>query len=142
MICAWRTIASRRTCVARRAASVMGSKWQSDAVGAPVVTLFTKEDCSLCDDAVAVLREFRAQCSLEAVDINDAEHEEWHGRYWMDIPVLHMNGEFWAKHRISADEVVAALADATRGEFVARKGEPNGRSALRRSRLRDDDVPA
>ena len=136
-------VASTRSWGARRALSVTGTKWRSDAEDAPVVTLFTKKDCSLCDDVVAVLRKYRRHYphSLEAVDITDKEHGELHGRYWMDIPVLQMDGEFWAKHRISADEVVAALVDATNGEFVARKGEPDGRSALRR-RLRDEDVHA
>ena len=28
-------------------------------------------------------------------------------RYWCDIPVFHINGAFWAKHRLTAEDVEA-----------------------------------
>ena len=40
--------------------------------------------------------------TLEAVDITDAEHAQWWDRYKYDIPVLHVNQAYWAKHRRAA----------------------------------------
>jgi hypothetical protein len=46
-------------------------------------------------------------------------------RYKYDIPVLHVNGLYMAKHRITAKEAVTALAASAAGTFVPPQGEPN-----------------
>jgi hypothetical protein len=40
-----------------------------------------------------------------------------------DIPVVHLNGRYWAKHRLSD----AALRTALRDGAVESKGEPDAR---------------
>ena len=106
----------------------------------PVVTLFTKEGCSLCDDVIAVLataRQAGHDHTLEALDITDVGHERWYSLYQYDIPVLHVgrvpgNSVYWAKHRLTAEEAAAGLVEAAaavkgaRNGFVARTGEPRG----------------
>ena len=80
----------------------------------PKVTLFTKAGCTLCDVAKDVLKttaEDRPH-TLEAVDITDPEHAEWWDKYKYDIPVLHVEGKYWAKHRITVQEALDALAAA------------------------------
>jgi hypothetical protein len=33
--------------------------------------------------------------------------------------------QYWTKHRLTSDEAVAALDEATRGEWKERRGQPN-----------------
>ncbi len=42
-----------------------------------------------------------------------------------DIPVLHVNGIYWAKHRLSAEDATAGIEEARVGPFAARRGEPD-----------------
>jgi thiol-disulfide isomerase/thioredoxin len=93
----------------------------------PVIKLFTKEGCTLCDKVKDVLLEIVNEYphSLLQVDITDHEHTEWFARYKYDIPVLHMNDIYWTKHRLSKDDAVSALLEARQAVFSMRKGEPN-----------------
>ncbi|KAJ1624071.1 hypothetical protein T492DRAFT_1050037 [Pavlovales sp. CCMP2436] len=104
--------------------------WTSPVAGSRLM-LFTKEGCTLCDKAVDVLEAQREAWphSLDAVDIEAPGNEEFLLRYCYDIPVLHVDGRYWAKHRITASEAVAALTDAAAGKFEARRGEPDARKA-------------
>ena len=107
---------------------VSGPIYDAESPRSPKVTLFTKAGCTLCDEATAVLRGVlpRQPHSLTAVDIS--EHLEWSERYWMDIPVLHVNGEYWTKHCVSHDDAVATLGEAARDSFILpRHGEPDAR---------------
>ena len=90
-----------------------------------VVRMFTKDGCSLCDDVVAVLEHAHRDLdfAFETVDIADTRNEEWCHRYKFDIPVVHLNGRYWAKHRLSD----AALRTAVRDGAVESKGEPDAR---------------
>ncbi len=36
-----------------------------------------------------------------------------------------MNGIYWAKHRLTTDEAIAAIGEANRGDFTVRPGEPD-----------------
>jgi hypothetical protein len=60
---------------------------------APMVRLFTKEGCTLCDKVKDVLLELRPiqPHSLEQIDITDPNHEMWYEKYKYDIPVLHVS---------------------------------------------------
>jgi hypothetical protein len=89
----------------------------------PLVRLFTGSGCSLCDDAKDVLQSARVPHRLELVDIGaDATYRR---RYKWDIPVLHIDGRYFAKHRIDREGVERALLEATQGSFEAREGEPD-----------------
>ena len=70
--------------------------------------------------------------SLNAVDITDAEHESWFSKYKYDIPILHINGQYWTKHRLDEDEARDALQLAIQGDFVPRDGEPDAGEMERR----------
>ena len=93
----------------------------------PTVELFTKEGCTLCDDAKAVLDSLRADAphSLIAVDITDADKTELWDRYKYDIPVLAIDGVYWTKHRVTEGDARAAIDEATAGSFRERPGEPD-----------------
>mmetsp|Transcript_13579 Transcript_13579/g.42873 ORF Transcript_13579/g.42873 Transcript_13579/m.42873 type:complete len:158 (-) Transcript_13579:114-587(-) len=118
--------------------SVSGVAWEVDD-SRPRVQLYTKAGCTLCDEAKSILAACRdtSPHSLELVDITDADKVEWWHRYKYDIPVLHVDGAYWAKHRITLDQVRAALQTAAqlrdRDEpFPASRGQPDA-SRLERS---------
>mmetsp|Transcript_28003 Transcript_28003/g.45085 ORF Transcript_28003/g.45085 Transcript_28003/m.45085 type:complete len:159 (+) Transcript_28003:50-526(+) len=97
-------------------ASVSGTVWKGPP-DSPVITLFTKEDCSLCDkvkDTLAALKDEYPH-TLAAVDITDEEHQNWYNKYKFDIPVLHIEGKYFAKHRLTEEEAMKGLEEANTG---------------------------
>lgn len=77
--------ALRRPRAAPRVArfSVSGAVWEARGASAPVVELYTKEGCTLCDEAKAVLASCRddADHALTAVDITDPDKKRWLAKY-------------------------------------------------------------
>lgn len=65
----------------------------------PVLTLYTKHPCPLCDVAKEELRELLPRVQLVEVDIEMPGNEAWHRCYRHDIPVFHFNGQFLMKHK-------------------------------------------
>ncbi|XP_077557593.1 glutaredoxin-like protein C5orf63 homolog [Haemaphysalis longicornis] len=65
----------------------------------PVLTLYTKHPCPLCDVAKEELRELLPRVQLVEVDIEMPGNEAWHRCYRHDIPVFHLNGQFLMKHK-------------------------------------------
>lgn len=122
-------LASKMRVLSRRWASVTGTVYQDENNDstAPVVTLFTKEGCTLCDKVKDVLSELRDEHphSLQQQDITDADAKDWFRRYKYDIPVLHLDGEYWVKHRLTREEAVEGLTARREGRFVSPNGEPN-----------------
>ena len=78
----------------------------------PLLTFFTKDECSLCDDALEVLEPHRDKFDLEFVDITEEGNEEWFDKYRYDIPVIHLNGQPLMKHRVFEQAFLEALANA------------------------------
>jgi len=74
--------------------------------------------------------------SLEAIDITDEEHGMWFSKYKYDIPVLHINNQYWIKHRLEEDEARGGLQQAMEGDFVAKDGEPDAGEMERRQAQR------
>jgi hypothetical protein len=91
--------------------------------------------CTLCDKAKDVLIQVQKNHphSLRQVDITDPEHQEWWDRYKYDIPVLHLNGVYWTKHRLNVDEAKWALKQAKEsGTFSGQPGQPNAAAMERK----------
>lgn len=93
----------------------------------PTVKLFTKAGCTLCDVAKGVLSTAATEQphTLESVDITDPEHAAWWDKYKYDIPVLHVDGKYWAKHRITPEAALEALTAASVQQFEEQRGEPD-----------------
>jgi thiol-disulfide isomerase/thioredoxin len=125
-------------------ASVTGTVYTVPDEGAPVVSLFTKEGCTLCDKVKDILISVRDDhdCphSLEAVDITDADKTDIYEKYKYDIPVLHVNGQYWTKHRITAEEALQGINMAKEGTFNSPSGEPDAGALERKQteRLKKD----
>lgn len=104
----------------------------------PAVQLYTKEGCTLCDkakDVLVLLREEQPH-SLEAIDITDPDKTEFFDKYKWDIPVLHINGLYWTKHKLTAEEAEGALKEARDGNFVAQRGEPDAAAMEKKTAAR------
>ncbi|ELU01325.1 hypothetical protein CAPTEDRAFT_228559 [Capitella teleta] len=69
--------------------------------GKPVLTLYTKDVCSLCEDAKEVLEPFMHRFNFEQVDIEAPSNKEWWEKYKFEIPVFHLNGKFLMKHKVN-----------------------------------------
>ncbi|XP_016118518.1 glutaredoxin-like protein C5orf63 homolog [Sinocyclocheilus grahami] len=78
----------------------------------PVLTLFTKELCPLCDEAKAALEPYRHRFELQEVDITRPENRVWFDRYHQHIPVFHLNGQFLMQHRVNAALLEQRLEEA------------------------------
>lgn len=69
----------------------------------PVLTLYTKHPCQLCDELVEELNEtFHGRFELSTVNIAQKENLKYLRLYRNDIPVLHLNGQFLCMHRLNA----------------------------------------
>ncbi|EKX31288.1 hypothetical protein GUITHDRAFT_91230 [Guillardia theta CCMP2712] len=111
---------------AEQRVSVTGSVYEGPPES-PRVTLFTKADCTLCDKVKVVLKDCKESHphSLSQIDITDPEHEDWWKRYKYDIPVLHLNGLYWTKHKLDMAAAGEALEAARNGSFKQQRGEPD-----------------
>ncbi|XP_066567448.1 glutaredoxin-like protein C5orf63 homolog isoform X2 [Amia ocellicauda] len=76
----------------------------------PILTLFTKDPCPLCDEAKEVLEPFKDRFVLQEVDITLPENKVWCERYKYDIPVFHLNGQFLMMHRVHTGLLEKKLA--------------------------------
>jgi len=116
-----------------------------------VVTLFTKAQCTLCDQVKDVLQQVRSthphvlwqqDITDEAVTVESDNDEPeltddggWYDQYKYDIPVLHVNGLYWCKHRLTLEQAQEGLTLAQQGQFTQpRAGQPNAAQWERRRR--------
>lgn len=79
----------------------------------PVVTLYTKDPCPLCDQLKEQLAPFEGQFVLEQVDIEAKENLNLRKLYRYEIPVVFLNGKFLCKHRIDVDQFERRLRAET-----------------------------
>jgi len=130
MLCSRQTVfcflhgVQRQRSVVRMFQSVTGSVYVNE--NGPVVTLFTKEGCTLCDkvkDVLKTLDHSEYPHTLEQVDIND--EKEVFDKYKYDIPVLHLDHQYWTKHRLTKEEAKQAFENVSKGTFESPPGEPN-----------------
>ncbi len=68
----------------------------------PVLTLYTKYPCPLCDEAKEILLKSALwnRFIWQEVDIRLPQNKKWFGMYRYEIPVFHLNGQFLMKHRV------------------------------------------
>jgi len=75
----------------------------------PAVTLYTRRNCHLCEEAHGVLRQARrrAEFELEVVDIDtEAELRRLYDR---EVPVIAINGRKAFKYRLTIEEFLKKL---------------------------------
>ncbi|XP_060583313.1 glutaredoxin-like protein C5orf63 homolog [Ruditapes philippinarum] len=84
----------------------------------PIIYLFTKEGCTLCDIAVEALKPHMHRFVLKEVDIELPENEKWYEMYKYDIPVFYIYEEFLFKHRVDFDALERGLEKYKNGYDV------------------------
>ena len=121
--------------------SVSGVIYENDSnEDGVLVELYTKEGCTLCDKVCKVLESVRERepHRLEAVDITDEDKVEFWDKYKWDIPVLHVNGLYWTKHRLSEEDALDGLGRARAGTLeLPMRGEPDAAAMERRQAERE-----
>ena len=78
----------------------------------PRIVLFTKPGCHLCDDMRDQLDAALRGSDTPVQDVDIAGDLDIYMRYRHDIPVLLIDGHEVARHRITDQALVAALAAA------------------------------
>eukprot|EP00052_Salpingoeca_macrocollata_P034979 m.13191 g.13191 ORF g.13191 m.13191 type:complete len:117 (+) comp7275_c0_seq1:1157-1507(+) len=91
----------------------------------PLLTLFTKSRCALCDVLKEELKTLGVAARIVQVDINAPGNAAWKKKYQTSIPVLHINGLFAAKAPVDLNKLKADLQSAQAGFFEAAPGDPN-----------------
>ncbi|HHE33182.1 MAG TPA: glutaredoxin family protein, partial [Chlorobaculum parvum] len=71
----------------------------------PVVTIYGKPGCCLCDEAIKGLEEVRQSMPFEIEHVDISGDAELAGRYGLDIPVIFINGRDAFKHRIDSERL-------------------------------------
>ncbi|MDB5034483.1 MAG: hypothetical protein JWQ98_1724 [Chlorobi bacterium] len=69
----------------------------------------SRDDCHLCDKALAVVEEARQRQPFQLRIVKMVEGDEWYERYWDKIPVGLVNGVMLFKYRVTAEELLAKL---------------------------------
>jgi hypothetical protein len=71
--------------------------------------LYTKDNCSLCDKAKIVIQRVRQKIPFEFREIFLVPGTPLEQQLRNDIPVLHVNGAFFARHFISEHGLLEKL---------------------------------
>lgn len=76
------------------------------------LTLFTRERCHLCDDALAALERVRARLPFEltVVDLDREAGPEKRALYDWEVPVVEMDGRKIMKYRVDEQRLERLLA--------------------------------
>ncbi|XP_061432711.1 glutaredoxin-like protein C5orf63 homolog [Lethenteron reissneri] len=118
-----------------RGAAALGQRTAAtggDGPRLPVLTLFTRHPCVLCNEAKEVLKPFLHRVELEEVDIMHSAHSYWFQRYRHDIPVVHLDGRFVMEHRVHPGELerrLSAIEQYRRDKAAAAGKEAAGKEA-------------
>jgi glutaredoxin len=73
------------------------------------VTLFTKPNCPLCDEALEQVQEAHKAAPFELVEVNILDDEAVYRRHQHHIPVVCLDGVELFRHRLTAAELLAKL---------------------------------
>ncbi|HEY2767266.1 MAG TPA: glutaredoxin family protein [Solirubrobacteraceae bacterium] len=79
-----------------------------------LVTLYTKSDCHLCEEARAVLDEVRAQQPFELAVRDITLDEDLHRAYFERIPVVSVDGEELFEYFVDAELLRERLESSRR----------------------------
>lgn len=84
------------------------------------IALYTKADCSLCDEAKAVIQEVQRHLPFSYREIDITTDAAIYEQYREQIPTIFVNGRKAFKFRVTADALIARL----RRELA--RGQPQG----------------
>ena len=76
----------------------------------PLVTLYTRRGCCLCDDAKKVLTEARRRSDFDYEELDIDLNPELARLYNDEVPVIAIDGAKAFKYRVNMDEFLKKLA--------------------------------
>ena len=76
----------------------------------PLVTLYTRTGCHLCDDAKRVIADARRRADFAYEELDIDRDPELVRLYNDEVPVIAINGVKAFKYRINMDEFLKTLA--------------------------------
>nr|XP_031846898.1 acetyl-CoA acetyltransferase B, mitochondrial isoform X1 [Nomia melanderi] len=96
------------------ASSILIKKLCHPISSPPLLTLYTKKPCPLCDVLKDELRtNYSGRYHLQEVDITMPGNERFLKLYKYEIPVLFLEGQFLCKHRLNSELLERRLKDLT-----------------------------
>jgi glutaredoxin len=81
----------------------------------PLVTLYGRPGCHLCDDARAALEGLRAELRFDLREVDITADDELHRRYLERIPVVAVGGEELFEYFVDEDVLRQRLLYRGRG---------------------------
>lgn len=78
----------------------------------PIVTFYTRANCSLCDKAKAAIRSSGVEVVLQEIDIDG--DERLRAQYTNDVPVILVDGGEAFRHSVGSEEFAAYVRSAKR----------------------------
>jgi glutaredoxin len=79
------------------------------------LTLYTKPDCHLCDEALKTLREVCAELPFKLLVRDITTEEALHRAYFERIPVVDLDGEELFEYFVDAETLMETLRERLRG---------------------------
>jgi glutaredoxin len=76
----------------------------------PLVTLYTRQGCCLCDDAKRVLADARRRADFDYRELDIDTDRELLRLYNDEVPVIAIDGSKAFKYRVTLDEFLKKLA--------------------------------
>jgi glutaredoxin len=76
----------------------------------PVVTVYGRPECHLCDEALAVVRRMRDELGFELEEVDIEQDDALHRAYLERIPVIALDGEELFDFFVDEDELRRRLA--------------------------------
>lgn len=73
------------------------------------VTLYSKPNCPLCDEALEQIEIAQAARSFELIEVNILADPKLYHRYQTAIPVVCLNGKEIFQHRLRAADLLRLL---------------------------------
>lgn len=67
------------------------------------IEIYSKPDCSLCEDAKRVIQQVRQRISFQLIEINIEEDRALFDEFRYEIPVIFIDGRKAFKHRVTPD---------------------------------------
>jgi glutaredoxin len=80
----------------------------------PLVTLYTRRGCCLCDDAKRVLNDARPRADFDYREVDIDTDPELVRLYNDEVPVIAIDGAKAFKYRVTLDEFLHKLAGRRR----------------------------
>jgi len=85
------------------------------ACGPREVTLYSRPDCHLCEEAKVAIAPLLCECGAILREVNIDEDPALQERYGWDIPVLFIGPHKAAKHRVDVAQFRRQLQEAALG---------------------------